>query len=44
MPLYRIVDEGFRLLEFKCEPFAEDKLYRHLRKPGTVAPEGVHIR
>ena len=33
MPLYRIVDEDFRLLEFKCEPFAEEKLYGHLRKP-----------
>jgi hypothetical protein len=44
LPLYRIVDDEFRLLEFKCEPFAEDKLYRHLRKPGTEAPEGVHIR
>ncbi|MCP5144566.1 MAG: hypothetical protein H6978_07050 [Gammaproteobacteria bacterium] len=38
MPLYRIVDEGYRLLEFKCEPFAEEKLYGHLRKPGTHAP------
>lgn len=33
MPLYRIVDDGYRLLEFKCEPFAEEKLYGHLRKP-----------
>jgi hypothetical protein len=32
MPLYRIVDDGFRLLEFKCEPYAEEKLYGHLRK------------
>lgn len=32
MPLYRIVDDGYRLLEFKCEPFAEEKLYGHLRK------------
>jgi hypothetical protein len=35
MPLYRIVDENVRLLEFKCEPFAEEKLYGHLRKPIT---------
>jgi hypothetical protein len=41
MPLYRIVDEDFRLLEFKCEPYAEEKIYGHLRKPGTEAPEGV---
>jgi len=33
MPLYRIVDDNYRLLEFKCEPFAEEKLYGHLRKP-----------
>jgi hypothetical protein len=33
MPLYRIVNEGYRMLEFKCEPFAEEKLYGHLRKP-----------
>jgi len=33
MPLYRLVDDGYRLLEFKCEPFAEEKLYGHLRKP-----------
>jgi hypothetical protein len=39
MPLYRIVDEDFRLLEFKCEPYAEEKIYGHLRKPGTEAPE-----
>ena len=39
MPLYRIVDENYRMLEFKCEPFAEDKIYGHLRKPGTEPPE-----
>jgi hypothetical protein len=41
MPLYRIVDEGFQLLEFKCEPYAEEKIYGHLRKPGTAFPEEV---
>ena len=41
MPLYRIVDEGFRILEFKCEPYAEEKIYGHLRKPGTEAPAGA---
>ena len=41
MPLYRIVDEGFRLLEFKCEPYAEEKIYGHLRKPGTEPPAGA---
>jgi hypothetical protein len=44
MPLYRIVDDGFRILEFKCEPYAEDKIYGHLRKPGTEPPEGATIQ
>jgi hypothetical protein len=41
MPLYRVVDEGFRLLEFKCEPYAEEKIYGHLRKPSPAATEGT---
>jgi len=41
MPLYRIVDENYRMLEFKCEPYAEEKIYGHLRKPGTGPPEGA---
>jgi hypothetical protein len=41
MPLYRIVDEDFRVLEFKCEPYAEEKIYGHLRKPGTEPPAGA---
>jgi hypothetical protein len=44
MPLYRIVEEGFRMLEFKCEPFAEEKIYGHLRKPGTEPPAGASNR
>ena len=44
MPLYRIIDENYRMLEFKCEPFAEEKIYGHLRKPGTEAPEGATSR
>ena len=32
MPLYRRLEEGARLLEFKCVPFAEDAMYSHLRK------------
>lgn len=32
LPLYRIVDDNYRLMEFKCEPFAEEKLFGHLRK------------
>jgi hypothetical protein len=41
MPLYRIIDEDFRILEFKCEPYAEEKIYGHLRKPGTAPPAGA---
>jgi hypothetical protein len=41
MPLYRIVDDNYRMLEFKCEPFAEEKLYGHLRKPSAPTAEGV---
>jgi hypothetical protein len=41
MPLYRLVDEDPRILEFKCEPYAEEKIYGHLRKPGTAPPVGA---
>jgi hypothetical protein len=41
MPLYRVVDDDYRLLEFKCEPFAEEKLYGHLRKPGSRGTGGA---
>ncbi len=44
MPLYRIVDEGFRLLEFKCEPYAEEKIYGHLRKPSAPSTEEAGSR
>ena len=43
MPLYRIVEAEFRLLEFKCEPYAEEKIYGHLRKPGTESPERASL-
>lgn len=32
MPLYRRLEDGARLLEFKCVPFGEDAMYGHLRK------------
>ena len=32
MPLYRRLDKGAQLLEFKCVPFAEELLYGDLRK------------
>lgn len=39
MPLYRLLDEGARVLEFKCVEFSEDLLYGHLRKvPTRKAP------
>lgn len=44
MPLYRIIDDNFWLLEFKCEPYAEERLYGHLRRPGTEPPQGATIQ
>ena len=41
MPLYRLVDADPRFLEFKCEPYAEEKIYGHLRKPGSAPPVGA---
>jgi hypothetical protein len=35
MPLYRRLDEGARVLEFKCVEFSEDLLYGNLRKVPT---------
>jgi hypothetical protein len=32
MPLYRRVESGARLMEFRCVEFAEDLIYGHLRK------------
>ena len=40
MPLYRVVDDNYRMLEFKCEPFAEEKIYGYLRKPVPPASGG----
>ncbi|MCY4599126.1 MAG: hypothetical protein OXF27_04325 [Acidobacteria bacterium] len=31
LPLYRRMEDGARLLEFKCIPFAEELMYGHLR-------------
>ena len=33
MPLYRRIDKGMQLLEFKCVEFSEEFLYGTLRKP-----------
>ncbi len=32
LPLYRRLESNARLLEYKCIPFAEDAMYKHLRK------------
>jgi hypothetical protein len=32
MPLYRRLDAGARVLEFKCVEYAEEILYGHLRR------------
>ena len=32
IPLYRRLDEGVRILEYKCVEFAEDAMYGHLRR------------
>ena len=37
MPLYRRLESGARLLEYKCIPFAEDAMYNHLRKGGDIS-------
>ena len=33
MPLYRRLDKGMQLLDFRCVEFSEEILYGHLRKP-----------
>lgn len=33
MPLYRHIDEHAQLMEFKCVPFVEEKLYKDLELP-----------
>jgi hypothetical protein len=38
LPLYRHVEPNAQLLEFKCEEFAEEVLYGHLRKQGVAPP------
>ena len=36
LPLYRLVESGARLLEFKCVEFAEELMYGHLSKKTTT--------
>jgi hypothetical protein len=38
MPLYRRVEPGARLMDFRCVEFAEELMYGDLRKPGTDKP------
>ena len=40
MPLYRRIEKGARLLEYKCVEFAEDLLYDHLRQ-GYDGPKAL---
>src|SRR5262245_5263214 len=35
MPLYRRLDQGARLMEFKCVELVEELMYGHLTKPGS---------
>lgn len=35
VPLYRRIEPGMQLMEFKCVPFSEEVLYGHLRKRPT---------
>lgn len=37
MPLYRRIDSGARLMEFKCVPFAEELMYGHLSKDAAAS-------
>ena len=43
MPLYRRIEDGARLLEYKCVEFGEDLLYDHLRK-GYDGPKALDGR
>ena len=40
MPLYRRVEKGAQLLEFRCVEFVEDLIYGHLRKPAVASSAG----
>lgn len=40
MPLYRRLEPGARVIEFKCVEFSEDLLYGHLRKTPTRPAPG----
>ena len=40
IPLYRRMEDGARLLEYKCVEFGEDLLYDHLRK-GYDGPKAL---
>lgn len=40
MPLYRRIEDGARLLEYKCVEFGEDLLYDHLRR-GYEGPKAL---
>ncbi|MDA1077112.1 MAG: hypothetical protein O3A63_20555, partial [Proteobacteria bacterium] len=44
LPLYRRIDEGARILEYKCVEFAEDAMYGHLRKGADPTTPATDLR
>jgi hypothetical protein len=40
MPLYRRIEPGARLLDFRCVEFAEEMMYGELRKPAAAPASG----
>jgi hypothetical protein len=43
MPLYRRVEEGARLFDFKCVEFAEEIMYSHLSRENYFRNLGIDI-
>lgn len=43
MPLYRRVEEGARLFDFKCVEFAEEIMYSHLSRENYFRERGIDI-
>jgi hypothetical protein len=44
VPLYRRVEPGARLMDFRCVEFAEELMYGYLRKPGTGKPAASAVK
>jgi len=43
MPLYRRVEEGARLYDFKCVEFAEEIMYQHLSRENYFRERGIEL-